>query len=259
MVLHLLTVLFALLVTSHAARSRGPDVYTLCKRGFSYTWDDGPWTMHEEIVETFDTQGAKTSFYINGNNWSCIYDEENVQTLRTTFENGHQIASHTYLQWSHASLTELNDTQIDYEIKRLDEALIKILGIRPRFFRPPYGNFNQHIIDYIRGKHNKTIIMWSNDSGDATGGSARDSWNFYTRFAREEPDYTGLTLSHEVSDAGVEAMRNGTVQALVEAGVELLTTADCLGLEPYDYVGDYGERDETWNCDAEWTPSVSSR
>lgn len=99
--------------------------------------------------------------------------------------------------------------------------------------------------------------MWSDDSGDSTGGSAEDSWKFYTKFAREEPGYTGLTLSHEVSDAGVEAMRNGTVLELAEAGVELLTTADCLGLPAYDYIRDYGERDESWNCDPTWTPSMS--
>ena len=96
--------------------------------------------------------------------------------------------------------------------------------------------------------------MWSDDSGDSTGGSAEDSWRFYTKFAKDDPSYTGLTLSHEVSDAGIEAMRNGTVAELAEAGIELLTTADCLGLEPYEYVEEPGERDESWNCDSPWSP-----
>ena len=41
-------------------------------------------------------------------------------------------ASHT---WSHADLQTLSDDQIDYEIQRLDEAFVKILGVRPKFLR----------------------------------------------------------------------------------------------------------------------------
>ena len=42
------------------------------------------------------------------------------------------IASHT---WSHADLQTLSHDQIDYEIQRLDEAFVKILGVRPKFLR----------------------------------------------------------------------------------------------------------------------------
>jgi len=41
-------------------------------------------------------------------------------------------ASHT---WSHANLQSLSHDQIDYEIQRLDEAFVKILGVRPKFLR----------------------------------------------------------------------------------------------------------------------------
>ena len=41
-------------------------------------------------------------------------------------------ASHT---WSHANLLSLSHDQIDYEIQRLDEAFVKILGVRPKFLR----------------------------------------------------------------------------------------------------------------------------
>ena len=37
--------------------------------------------------------------------------------------------------WSHADLTTLNETEIDVEILRLDEAFVKILGVKPKLFR----------------------------------------------------------------------------------------------------------------------------
>ena len=37
--------------------------------------------------------------------------------------------------WSHANLTTLNFTRIDEEIERLDEAFVKILGVKPKLFR----------------------------------------------------------------------------------------------------------------------------
>ncbi|KAG8827906.1 Carbohydrate esterase 4 protein [Serendipita sp. 401] len=200
----------------------------------------------KEIADTFKSFNASTTFFVNGNAKSCIYDEENVKRIRHSFEAGHQIASHT---WSHASLVQLTDEQIDAEVQRLDQALIRILGVKPKFIRPPFGDLNDHVISYLRKKHNKIIIMWSDDSGDATGGTTQSSIDFYTSFAHERPDYPALTLSHEISDAGVEAMRNGTVRTLANAGVQLLTVAQCIDQEPYEYIGCYQKRDESWTCD----------
>ncbi|KAG8766662.1 hypothetical protein FRC20_006223, partial [Serendipita sp. 405] len=49
----------------------------------------------KEIADTFKSFNASTTFFVNGNAKSCIYDEENVKRIRHSFEAGHQIASHT--------------------------------------------------------------------------------------------------------------------------------------------------------------------
>ncbi|KAG8770778.1 hypothetical protein FRC16_006228, partial [Serendipita sp. 398] len=92
----------------------------------------------KEIADTFKSFNASTTFFVNGNAKSCIYDEENVKRIRHSFEAGHQIASHTscFLTYpSHASLVQLTDEQIDAEVQRLDQALIRILGVKPKFIR----------------------------------------------------------------------------------------------------------------------------
>jgi len=50
----------------------------------------------------------------------------------TFHSSANSSASHT---WSHANLQSLSHDQIDYEIQRLDEAIVKILGVRPKFLR----------------------------------------------------------------------------------------------------------------------------
>jgi peptidoglycan/xylan/chitin deacetylase (PgdA/CDA1 family) len=179
--------------------------------------------------------------------------------------------------WSHASLIKLNDTQIDAEIQRLDEAFVKILGVKPKHFRcvlnmyhipligylltflhiysPPYGDIDERTASYVQSKYGKTIVLWDLDSGDtASGADEQGSIDFYKRLAAEGPNSKHLPLSHETHDYSVHAAENYTVDALYNAGVTLLTVAQCLDMYPYEFVGPYGVRDSTWTCDGTWTP-----
>lgn len=253
----ILTTLLAAAVASAAplqsARRDLSTVVSQCHHSFAYTWDDGPYIYHGEVSTQFNNVGGHTTFFLNGDNWSCIYDEANVQAIRATYEAGHQLASHT---WSHADLTTLSHAQIDVEIQRLDEAFIKILGVRPRFIRPPYGSINDATATYIQQTHGKTIVLWSDDSGDSVGGSVQDSYNFYQAFANAGPSsQPRLTLSHETEPSGIGALRMGTVPLLANAGITLTTVAQCLDSDAYDYFGGYGTRDSSWYCGGSWTPS----
>jgi peptidoglycan/xylan/chitin deacetylase (PgdA/CDA1 family) len=69
---------------------------------------------------------------MNGNNYGCIYDQYNVDAVREVYNAGHQIGHHT---WSHPYMDRLSNDQIDYEIMRLDQAFIKILGVKLNILR----------------------------------------------------------------------------------------------------------------------------
>jgi hypothetical protein len=113
---------------------------------------------------------------------------------------------------------------------------------------PPYGDIDDRTASYIQQKHGKTIVLWSADSTDSVGGSAQDSYNFYKGFANENPKKPHMTLSHETVTVGIDALHNGTVPLLANAGVKLVTVGQCLDAEPYEQVGAYGTRDSTWTC-----------
>lgn len=64
--------------------------------------------------------------------------------LQTEYMLGHEIADHT---WSHPPLTTLTNEQIVAELGWTRQAIKDILGITPRFCRPPYGDID----DRVRG------------------------------------------------------------------------------------------------------------
>ena len=134
-------------------RDAGPSGTLLGKRGaqingvqkrcnthscLSITFDDGPYRWEPKLVRTLANAGnQKATFFVNGANWRCIYDEASVQRLRHTYEQGHQICSHT---WSHPDISTLNNEELDEQVQLVEDALWKILGVVPACIRAPYGN-----------------------------------------------------------------------------------------------------------------------
>lgn len=74
----------------------------------------------------------------------CIYDK--ADELNDTFNAGHIIGSHT---WSHADITKLSASQLNQELEKVEVALKKILGIKPKLFRPPYGNYDDDALEVL--------------------------------------------------------------------------------------------------------------
>lgn len=78
------------------------------------------------------------------------------------FYAGHQIASHS---WSHPALDTLALPELVQEITRLESAFDAILGVRPRWMRPPYGRVNGTVRAVLRELGYK-IALWDADSQD---------------------------------------------------------------------------------------------
>lgn len=102
------------------------------------TYDDGPYNWDYNVNDQFNAVQGKTTYFLNGYNYGCIYSEESVSHLRALYENGHQMASHT---WGHVHLTQLTNEQIDEQVQLVEDALWKILGVVPKYLRPPVSLF----------------------------------------------------------------------------------------------------------------------
>ncbi|KAG9036566.1 Carbohydrate esterase 4 protein [Tulasnella sp. UAMH 9824] len=230
----------------HTIRQATATVYNECStpNTVAITFDDGPYKYNTDIVSTLEKYNAKATFFVNGDNWECIYSEENETRLKKAFDAGHQIASHT---WAHRDLTTLNHDEVKSEMTRLDDALKKIIGVKPAFVRPPYGNYNE-LVREVAKENGQSIVIWDFDSGDSSGSSAEESKAAYDEVARKHPS-TILALNHETYKTTAQEVLPYALQKLAAAGYRFVTVAECLGgLEPYHGTPSPTARDDSWTC-----------
>lgn len=123
----------------------------------------------------------------------CIYDPVNVKRVQYAYGKGHMVASHT---WDHADLTTLTEAQINTEFSKNELAFERLLGVKPAFLRPPYGNYN-NLVRQVAHQRGYKLVTWDFDSGDSTGSTAAQSNKAYDALVKQHPK-TILALNHEV-------------------------------------------------------------
>ncbi len=106
------------------------------------TLDDGPNPLKYRtpaLLDTLRTLDIKATFFIVGSR-----AEANPDLIQRMNTEGHEIANHSY---SHPNLTFLTPDDVRKELCRTSVVVRDITGKRPRFYRPPGGNFNGAIAD----------------------------------------------------------------------------------------------------------------
>lgn len=231
--------------TSPAKRQALAQVITKCTKAnnVALTFDDGPYVYLYDIVNALDAAGAVGTFFFNGNNYGCIYDDANIARVKFAYNHGHMVASHT---WAHLDLSQQSWDKIHDEMWKVEQALQRITGAYPAFMRPPYGNYNDLVrqASAIRGQK---LVIWDFDSGDSTGSTVQQSKNAYTSKITQHPS-TILALNHETYETTAHQVLPFAIQKLQAAGYQLVSVADCLGLPRYQSVGSPQVKDSTWHC-----------
>ncbi|KAJ6577585.1 carbohydrate esterase family 4 protein [Mycena capillaripes] len=229
-----------------AAFTRKAVVYSACtvSNTVALTFDDGPYKYMTDISDLLVNKSAKGTFFVNGNNYDCIYDTKVAARLQYTYSSGHQICSHTY---SHPDLTTLDENEIAGEFAQIDLALMKILGVATPFLRPPFGSYN-NLVREVAFQQNKSLVLWDFDSQDSLNATVAESEGYYDAIIKSNPS-TILALNHETESKPASprlvthTLIGYAVDALQAANYSLVTVAECLGLEPYTFVGSLGQRD----------------
>ncbi|CAE6462205.1 unnamed protein product [Rhizoctonia solani] len=184
------------------------------------TFDDGPHVYMYDISKAIIAAGGKATFFVNGNNYGCIYDADNVKRVKYLYDKVHD------------------------EMWRVEEALQRILGVNPAFMRPPFGSYNDNVLaaSAVRGQK---VAIWDFDSGDSTGATPAQSKQKYTDIANQRPS-TILTLNHETYERTAHEVIPHAISMLQAKGYRLVTLAECLGEQPYQSVG--SPATGSWTC-----------
>lgn len=95
---------------------------------------------------------------------------------------------------------------MNHQLSLVEEALVKILGVRPKWFRPPYGEYNDGVLQ-VAGSRGYRVVNWSIDSGDTDGHSSADDIIRLYSGLNPSSGYGPITLNHEtVSDTVYRVM-----------------------------------------------------
>jgi peptidoglycan/xylan/chitin deacetylase (PgdA/CDA1 family) len=224
-----------------------PQVYDACinANDIALTFDDGPYIYLRSISDQFTAAGAKATFFMNGNNWDCIYNADRISDVKYAYAAGHMIGSHT---WSHADLTAgLSNAQIEDAMFRMEEAFSRILGIKPAFMRPPYGDYNSNIQSIAAGR-GQNLALWDWDTGDADGNTTAQSEAVYNDVANAKVK-NALILEHETEETTATVLVPFALNLFKSKGYNIVTMADCLGIAPYQAIGVPQQQTSAWTCD----------
>ena len=110
-----------------------------------------------QIMEILKKADVKATFFVLG-----IWAEQNPEALKLIYENGHEIANHSY---SHKAPSKLTKEQMEVEIDKCNDAIEKIIGIRPTIYRAPSADYNNLLIKTATEKGMYTV-QWNVDSID---------------------------------------------------------------------------------------------
>ncbi|KAI8803763.1 hypothetical protein BJ742DRAFT_857267 [Cladochytrium replicatum] len=184
------------------------------------TFDDGPHaTITPAILDVLKELGIKTTFFILGKNAVSTQ-----AILKRAYDEGHQIAHHTY---DHLSLPTLTDAQVREQIQKNEDLINSVIGHRTALMRPPYGDSDTRVYNIVKSM-GYTLVKWNLDTND---------WQNIDPFKIFETDLkpgTGYdSLSHDINVQQTPAKIRQIYNLVKQRGFRFISMAECVGRAPY--------------------------
>lgn len=173
------------------------------------TFDDGPSSQTEEILDILKEYDVKATFFVVGKT-----DERSVAAYKRIVEEGHTLAMHSYSHKYQEVYASKESFVADME--QLQEYLYEITGVWPRFYRFPGGSSNKvsqveirELIAYLNEK-DITYFDWNVSSGDAVSGQLPKETIVRNCLTQIYGQDESVVLLHDAGD------KRTTVEALPE-------------------------------------------
>ncbi len=153
-------------VVGTAATTRQLPIYCVQRdqKTVSLTFD-AAWGNEDTqtLIDILGKYNVTATFFVVGE-WVDKYPE----SVLALSEAGHEIMNHSD---DHAHFSSLSVDEIVANINSCSDKIEAITGVRPTLFRPPYGEYDDHVIATVRSIGMEPI-QWDVDSLDWKGISA---------------------------------------------------------------------------------------
>ncbi|OIJ13309.1 polysaccharide deacetylase [Anaerobacillus alkalilacustris] len=118
------------------------------------TIDDAPEHYSLEMARLLKEKEINAIFFVNGH---FINNEKGREKLLEIYELGFTIGNHTL---THPNLKDLPEEKQREQIVQLNDMIEEIIGVRPRFFRAPFG-VNTEISRKVVEEENMQWMNWT--------------------------------------------------------------------------------------------------
>lgn len=186
-------------------------VETLEKPKIAITFDDGPSSSTEELLDGLKERGVKATFFVIGKSavsYPNIVKRENAE--------GHLIGNHTY---NHVEITKIGDKEAQEEIEKTNRVLEDMLGKEIEYVRPPFGLWQEK----LEQEMSVIPVMWSVDPLDWTTENVDEIVNKVVTQAEEND----IILLHDCYKSSVQAALR-IIDILQKEGFEFVTVDELL-------------------------------
>lgn len=178
----------------------------------------------EQILELLNKYGVKATFFLVGF-WIDKYPE----LVKKIDEAGMEIGNHSK---NHYNMSKLDDDTKCDEIDYVNAKIVELTGKTPKFFRAPFGDYNNALMSVLEQK-SMIGIQWDVDSLDWKGLSGQD---IAKRTSKAKSG--SIILCHNNSDNILDAIPL-IISNLQNQGYKLVTMSELVYQENY-YVDNNG-------------------
>ncbi len=202
-------------------------------RHLALTFDDGIGPYTGKLLDVLKSHRIRGNFFILGNTLSpeILYAEHHKYLLVRMIREGHLVGSHSF---DHPDLTGLSTEELRRQMRKTDQAIQSVVGVRPRFVRPPYGYVNRRVVGVLK-RDGYILINWNKDTNDwrhqdnhrAILTFVKDSIPKASK-SREGP----IVLQHDTLKSSL-LLASKIIQIIRDKGYEFVTIDECIGQLPY--------------------------
>ena len=134
----------------HPAEKSNPKSLPLSRNGRKHTF---PWGNEDTqtLIDILDRYHVKTTFFVVGD-WVEKYPE----SVKALSDAGHEVMCHSN---THAHFNTLSAEEIVSDVSACCDKIEAVTGKRPTLFRPPFGEYDDHVVTTVRGM-GMEVIQW---------------------------------------------------------------------------------------------------